>query len=100
MNGTPISTIGRAHGRNRCKISLQGMPSRTLVTHRIARAIQPRTRARSSADSRPVSSTPIATIPAGFGRFWSKSYGAQGPGDISQRNAIFLANIRLTIAVS
>jgi hypothetical protein len=44
------------YGRNRCKVDddsirLQGMPSRTLVTHRITRAIQPRTRARSSAEA-------------------------------------------------
>jgi hypothetical protein len=52
--------LEKRYGRNRCKVDddsirLQGMPSRTLVTHRIARAIQPRTRARSSADSRPAS---------------------------------------------
>ena len=48
MNGTRSVRLEERYGRNRCKvddgsISLQGMPSRTLVTHRIPRAIQPRT---------------------------------------------------------
>jgi hypothetical protein len=67
MNGTPIKYDWR-YGCNRCKVDdgsiiLQGMPLRTLVAHRIPRAIQPRTRTRSSADRRLASPRPIATMP-------------------------------------
>ena len=55
------------YGRNRCKvndgsISPQRKPSRTLVTRRKTRAIQPWTRARSLSDSRPASPRPIVPI--------------------------------------
>jgi hypothetical protein len=44
------------------KTNLQGMPSRTFVTHRTTRSIHPRTRPRSSSDSRPASPRPIVPI--------------------------------------
>ena len=63
-----VVRLEEGYGRNRCKvndgsISSQRKPSRTLVTHRTTRAIQPRTRARKLSDSRPASPRPIVPIP-------------------------------------
>jgi hypothetical protein len=61
------------YGRNRRKvddgsISLEGMPSRILVTQRTTRSIHPRTRAGSSPDSRAAAPRPIVPIPSAWFR--------------------------------
>ena len=95
--------LGERYGRNRCKvndgsISLQRMPSRTLVTHQITRAIQPRTRARSSGDRRLASPSPIVTIPnAWFRRKVRHVWAADSPA-VACNGTLWLVRHRIQVS--